>query len=79
MDTLIYTAFGVWDGSTVLDGGERQNLPAFIYNKLPGLVREGGIKPNGVTKWEEGVGKVPDAIGHLAAGKVSGGKLVFGL
>ncbi|KAF9648259.1 GroES-like protein [Thelephora ganbajun] len=77
--TLIYTAFGVQDGNTVPDNEERQNLSAFIYNKLPGLVKEGKIKPNAITKWEGGLERVPDAIEHLAAGKVSGEKIVFSL
>lgn len=76
---MIYTAFGVRDESTISDEEERQSLSAFIYNKLPGLVKEGKIKPNVITKWEGGLEKVPDGIEHLATGKVSGEKIVFSL
>lgn len=75
--TLIYSAFGVRDEATVPNDAERRNLSNFIGNKLPGLVREGKIKPNVITKWEGGLEKVPDAIEYLAAGKVSGEKIVF--
>ena len=54
-------------------------VSTFIYSKLPGLVRSRKIKPNVTTKWEGGLEKVPDAIDYLAAGKVSGAKIVFGL
>ena len=76
LDTLIYTAFGVRDETTTSDDDERQTLSAFIYNKLPGLVKEGKIKPNVITEWEGGLEKVPDAIEYLATGKVSGEKIV---
>ena len=79
VDTLIYTAFGIQDGNTVTDDEERKHLSGFIYNKLPGLVKEGKIKPNVITKWEGGLDRVPDAIEYLAAGKVSGEKIVFSL
>lgn len=76
VDTLIYTAFGVQDEYTTSDDDERKSLSAFIYNKLPGLVKEGKIKPNVITEWEGGLEKVPDAIEYLATGKVSGEKIV---
>lgn len=76
---MIYTAFGVESENTTPDDEERQSLSAFIYNKLPGLVKEGKIKPNVITKWEGGLERVPDAIEHLATGKVSGEKIVFSL
>ena len=78
-DTLIYTAFGVQGGNTVADDEERKHLSGFIYDKLPGLVKEGKIKPNVITKWDGGLDRVPDAIEYLAAGKVSGEKIVFSL
>ena len=77
--TLIYTAFGVQEGDCIPDDEERKNLSGFIYNKLPGLVKEGKVKPNVITEWEGGLEKVPDAIEHLATEKVSGEKIVFSL
>ena len=77
--TLIYTAFGVQEGDCIPDDEERKSLSGFIYNKLPGLVKEGKVKPNVITEWEGGLEKVPDAIEHLATEKVSGEKIVFSL
>lgn len=54
-------------------------MSTFIYRKLPGLVRAGKLRPNVITKWEGGFEKVPDAIEYVAAGKVSGAKIVFSL
>lgn len=79
VDTIIYTAFGVKEGNLFPDDGERENLSSFIYDKLPGLVRERKIKPNVITEWEGGLERAPDAIEHLAAGKVSGEKIVLSL
>ena len=76
---MIYTAYGIREGNAVLDDEERENLSRFIYDKLPGLVKEGKIKPNVITKWEGGLEKVPDAIDHLAEGKVTGEKIVLSL
>jgi len=79
ISTIIYTAFGVQDGNIIPNEEERKSLSTFIYNKLPGLVKEGKIKPNVINKWEGGLEKVPGAIEHLAAGKVSGEKIVLSL
>ena len=77
--TIIFTALGVLDEIATPDDEERKTLSNFVYNKLPGLVKEGKIKPNVITKWEGGIEKVPEAIEYLAAGKVSGEKIVLSL
>ena len=75
----LWLALGVQAENTIPDDKERETVSTFIYRKLPGLVRAGKIKPNVITKWEGGLEKVPDAIEYLAAGKVSGAKIVFSL
>lgn len=77
--TIIYSAFGVQGRDSISDEEERKSLSSFIYNKLPGLVKEGRIKPNVIKRWDGGLEGVPDAIEHLAAGKVSGEKIVLSL
>jgi len=75
---LLYTPSGVQDENTIPDNEGRQSLSTFIYNKLPRRVK---IEPNAINDYKVGarVEKVPDAIEHLAAGKVSGEAIVFSL
>lgn len=75
----LWLALGVPAENTIPDDKEREVVSTFIYNKLPGLVRERKTRPNAITKWEGGLEKVPGAIEYLAAGKVSGAKIVFSL
>ena len=69
--TLLYTALGVREANTIPDEEECKNLLVFVYGVLPGLVREGKIKPNVITEWGGGLEKVPDEVEHLAAGRPS--------
>lgn len=77
--TIVYSAYGFQYGPFGLNDDDRRELAAFLQ-KVPGLVKEGKIKPAPVKKLEGGLEKVfSDGFKYFAEGKVSAERVVFTL
>ena len=48
-----------------------------FLKKVPGLVKEGLVKPLPVKLWEGGLSAVPDGLQYMREGKVSAEKIVY--
>jgi len=77
LETFIYTAYGP-TVNTKNNEEERAVLSKFLWNKLPGLVK-GGLRPNVIKKFDDGLDNVEVALDYLAQGKASGEKVVYTL
>jgi hypothetical protein len=77
--TVIFTAYGFEFKPFGLNDDDRRELSAFLQ-KVPGLVKDGKLKPTPIKKFEGGLEKV-FSVGYkyLAEGKASAEKVVFTL
>ena len=80
-DTVIYTALG--RAYTYANGvqfpaapADREHMANFL-KKVPGLVKEGKVKPLPVKLWEGGLSAIPDGLQYMKEGKVSAEKIVY--
>lgn len=79
MFMIVYSAYGFQYGPYGLNDDDRRELAAFLQ-KVPGLVREGKLKPAPVKKLGGGLEHVfSDGYKYLADGKVSAERVVFAL
>lgn len=79
-ETLIYTALGrafAWPSSQYpVSLDDRAHMVQFL-KKVPGLVKEGLVKPLPVKLWEGGLSAIPDGLQYMREGKVSAEKIVY--
>ena len=77
--TIIFSAYGIDFRGFGLNDDDRRELSAFL-RKVPGLVKDGKLKPIPVKKFGGGLEKVySDGYKYLAEGKVSAERVVFAL
>ena len=55
---------------------DRAQMVEFL-KKVPGLVKDGKIKPLPIKLWEGGLDSIPAGLQHMKAGKVSAEKIVY--
>ena len=55
---------------------DRAKLVEFL-KKVPGLVKEGKIKPLPIKFWEGGLDSIPAGLQYMREGKVSAEKIVY--
>ncbi|RPD66609.1 GroES-like protein [Lentinus tigrinus ALCF2SS1-7] len=81
-ETLVYTALGrafAWPSlnqTYPVSESDRAHMVQFVRN-LPGLVKEGAIRPLAVKLWEGGLAAVSDGMQYMREGKVSAQKIVY--
>ncbi|RPD66616.1 GroES-like protein [Lentinus tigrinus ALCF2SS1-7] len=79
-ETLIYTALGrafAWPSKHYpVSEEDRAHMVQFL-KKVPGLVKEGSLKPLPVKLWEGGLSAVPDGLQYMREGKVTAEKIVY--
>ena len=76
---VIFTAYGFEFKPFGLNEDDRRELSAFLQN-VPGLIKDGKLKPAPIRKFEGGLEKVySDGYKYLAEGKASAEKVVFTL
>ena len=77
--TIIFTAYGFEFKPFGLNDDDRRELSAFLQ-KVPGLVKDGQLKPTPVKKLGSGLENVyGDGYKYLAEGKASAERVVFTL
>ena len=55
---------------------DRAHMVHFL-KKVPGLVKDGLVKPLPVKLWEGGLAAIPDGLQYMREGKVSAEKIVY--
>jgi hypothetical protein len=75
LETFIYTAYGP-TVNTKNNEEERAALSKFLWQKLPGLVRD-GLRPNVIKRFDGGLENIEAALDYLMQGKASGQKIVY--
>ena len=77
LELNIYTSYGpgVDPG---YDENERTALSRFLWEKLPGLVRD-GLKANVIKRFEGGLDNIDASLDYLQQGKASGEKIVYSI
>ena len=75
--TIIFSAYGIDFRGFGLNNDDWRELSEFL-RKVPGLVKDGKLKPISVEKFGSGLGKVySDGYKYLAEGRGNGGLLVM--
>ena len=52
-------------------------MAVFMKNKLPGLVKDGSVKPINIKLWQGVISAIPEGLQYMRDGKVSAEKLVY--
>ncbi|TBU35546.1 GroES-like protein [Dichomitus squalens] len=79
--TIIYSALG--RAYTYATGQHASAVPedraqiVEFLKKVPGLVKDGQIKPLPIKLWEGGLGSIPAGLQYMKEGKVSAEKIVY--
>ena len=48
-----------------------------FLKKVPGLIKDGLIKPPKIKVWEGGLDAIPEGLAYMREGKVSAEKIVY--
>lgn len=55
---------------------DRAQMVEFL-KKVPGLIKDGLIKPPKIKAWEGGLDAIPEGLAYMREGKVSAEKIVY--